>query len=69
MFFGLLVRIGITGAHTLASRARSWPNMDEEDRGLEPAVRHLKVQELMFTYLTYLAKALTNKFYQEAQLE
>ena len=33
------------GAHALASRDRSWSNMK---RGQEPAICHLKAQELRF---------------------
>ena len=40
------VRIRNTSAHALASSARSRPNTDEEERGLEPVVHHLKAQEL-----------------------
>ena len=46
----LLVHIRITAAHALASKARSWPNMDEKGRGLEPAVSHIKAKELIFWY-------------------
>ena len=38
-------RICITGAHTLAGRVRSWPDMK-----VERAVRHLKAQKLRFMY-------------------
>ena len=58
--YRLLVRtcIRITGAHALAGRVRPWPNPDEEERGLEPAVCHLKVQELCSQRLPWYDMAL-----------